>query len=445
MGNYLYSLPLLGFEPSESTRDKYFDSEFWTNFKRELLQNDRLSEKYPTLSSFLTKMSEGIVQFDEQANPPVSEDAFLVVRNALFTCSNQSSLLLTNFPSQLPQWTKKLIHLSTNVRQSRESGTPASPSSGGLEELFLKQERDVEKYIENEFFVLPYESSLNLKIQNHIMHGRSFASIYACLKSEETRAMIGKGATWEEIRISNDFVTLERTSCCSALSNFQDETVVSGCILVLQLISEDIYILQLLILVLRYIVLCIDNGLFTESSPFSGDSINDGYDFLTPIVQLICEDIKKGVKLSVDNTGILQLHEVIGTMLDKLLTKEESLHIQVATGFIDTRVSTWILLNALNEVYAFPKDNRYMIHLAEKNDWVQFLAEAERHGYTLKEVVSLSNFTNTDLKSHMERALLSSNDLNLDCGQEGSDSTPPELFQLVSESERQSSPGKFLL
>ena len=88
--------------------------------------------------------------------------------------------------------------------------------------------------------------------------------------------------------------------------------------------------------------------------------------------QDIPEDIKKGVKLSVDNTGILQLHEVIGTMLDKLLTKEESLHIQVATGFIDTRVSTWILLNALNEVYAFPKDNRYMIHLAEKNDWVQF-------------------------------------------------------------------------
>ena len=82
--------------------------------------------------------------------------------------------------------------------------------------------------MENEFFVLPYESSLCLKVQNNIMHGRSLCSIDACSSSETTRHMEEAGASWAQIRANDDFTTLERTCYCSALSNFQDETVVSA-------------------------------------------------------------------------------------------------------------------------------------------------------------------------------------------------------------------------
>ena len=447
IGNYLHSLPLLGFEPRESPGCKYFESSFWLNFKLELMGNSRLLEAYPTLSSFLHDLSdEALDSKSDRGGAPAEDESFIRVRNALFACSSQSSLLLSNFPSQLPQWTKKLIHLSTSVRQypSNQKDMP-EPSNVELKELFLRQERDVEKYIENEFFVLPYESSLNLKIQNHIMHGRSFASIYACLTSNETNSMIENGSAWEEIQANNDFVTLERTSYCSALSNFQDDTVVSSCVLILQLLSKDTYVLQLIVVVLRYIVLCIDSRLVREGIPFSSDSITDGYDFLTPIVHLICADIKKGLILTGTSSGIIQLHEIMSAMLGIVLSRKDSTDIQVGSGIIDAKVTTWVLLNALNEFYGFKKDDRYMVYLARENDWVNFLAESERHGYSLREVLTLSEFSNKEIKSHLERALQAGDHAELNVKEGQNVSEPPELFALVSDSEKMDSPGEFLM
>ena len=220
-------------------------------------------------------------------------ESFLAVRNALFSCSSNSSLLLSNYPNQLPQWTKKLLHLSTSVRRRAGGGAQGGSSEGqGLAEAARRQEREIEKYVENEFFVLPYESSLCLKVQNNIMHGRSFASIDACLKSETTRHMEEAGASWAQIRANDDFTTLERTCYCSALSNFQDETVVSAGVLTLQVLGEDTYALQLVIAILRHLVLCLEGGLATEpfTTAAAGSSAHDGYDFLTPVVQVICED-----------------------------------------------------------------------------------------------------------------------------------------------------------
>ncbi|QDZ19044.1 spatacsin domain-containing protein [Chloropicon primus] len=447
IGNYLHSLPLLGFEPKEGEACRYFASKFWPDFKEELLQNTRFQDKYPTLSCFLNELSE---KPSEHTAACTEEGLFVAVRNAVFAYSNQYSLLMSNYPAQLPHWTKKLIHLSTNVRHYKNAG--AEPEKAGhrhFEEMFLTQEREIEKCIENEFFVLPYESSLNLKIQNNIMHGRSFASIDACLKSDITKAVVEEGKGWEEIKINNDFVTLERTSYCSALSNFQDETIVSACILTLQLVNEDTYALQLVISILRYLVLCVDSGLVAESIPFPMDSNADGYDFLTPIVQLMCENIKKGFMMSTENTGVMQLHEIMDAILEDILKGEEdpaSIHVE-GSGDIDARVSTWVLLNALNELFGYERDDRYMSYLARKNDWVYFLSEAERHGYTLREVIALADFSCRELKLHLERALFASRDLvadDLDDEKMGSQE-PPELFALISESERQDLPGQFLL
>ena len=443
IGKDLRSLPLLGFEPKDGEACDYMDSAFWEGFKRNLIENAELDERHPTLASFLTEMWEIPRESDSSH---AREESFVAVRNALFACSCQSAMLLSNFPPQLPQWTKKLIHLSTNVRQYSNPGAPGGGpevagdlSSENLRDSFLRQERDIEKYVENEFFVLPYESSLNLKIQNHLMHGRSFASIYACLKSEETQAIVEAASPWEEIKNTNDFVTLERTSYCAAISNFQDETVTAACVLTLQLLSRDTYALQLMVSVLRYVVLCVDSGLVT-------DAVTDGYDFLTPCVQVVCEDVKKGFVLGWESAGVRQVHEILSAILDSALRNPDASEVGSGAEPLDAKVTTWILLNAVNELCGRKRDDRYMAHLARTNDWVCFLAEAERHQYALREVMDLSKLANTEFKSHLERALITSKDAKSTALEDNEkDSSPPELFALVSESEKQALPGKYLL
>ena len=455
IGNYLHSLPLLGYEPSEGERCPHIGQEFWVAFKEELMQNARLQHKYPTLACFLAEMCE---QRAEGEGPSCARDeSFVAVRNALFSCSSNSSLLLSNYPNQLPQWTKKLLHLSTSVRRRAGGGAQGGSSEGqGLAEAALRQEREIEKYVENEFFVLPYESSLCLKVQNNIMHGRSFASIDACLKSETTRHMEEAGASWAQIRANDDFTTLERTCYCSALSNFQDETVVSAGVLTLQVLGEDTYALQLVIAILRHLVLCLEGGLATEpfTTAAAGSSAHDGYDFLTPVVQVICEDVKKGLALGAQNAGASQLREMLADLLGGLLRaenrneEEDDDVIEVDGSPTDARVATWVLLNALNEVFGHPRDESYVAYLARGNDWVRFLAECERHGYTLREVLGLAgHFGRKELRCHVERALLSTREAEDGALEDRpEDQKPlPELFALVSESERQPLPGKFLL
>jgi len=269
--------------------------------------------------------------------------------------------------------------------------------------------------VENEFFVLPFESSITLSIQNHLQHGRSLAALYTCLQSEEVaKAFESGGSDLKAVEKHPDFVG------------------------VLQLISKDSYSLQLIIAALRHAVTCIDGGFYKFPSDFFVDSASIGSDVMTPVIQSICDDISKGSILSRKNAGIRQLHEMMCSILGSLLQAEEE--DARATG-----TSTWVLLNALNEHYDFGRDDQYVETLARENNWIYFLAECEKHSYSPKEVFSFANFANRELRAHIQRALLMSTGFPSECQDNDGSSSPPELFSLMSNAEKDESPAAFLL
>ena len=77
IGNYLHSLPLLGYEPSEGERCPHVGQEFWVAFKEELIQNARLQHKYPTLACFLAEMCEQRAEGEGPSVGGISERSIL--------------------------------------------------------------------------------------------------------------------------------------------------------------------------------------------------------------------------------------------------------------------------------------------------------------------------------------------------------------------------------
>ena len=201
--HYMNALPLLGYEASPEEGTQYFSPDFWRRIKEQLASSDALMHRFPTLASFIRKSVDGPAHlYAPRLALREEETLYTSLRNAMFTCSDQMSLLVSHCPPHLPFWLKKLIHFSTNVRHLKHEGASdagegkgkgkrggGERGEGGEEEMgslaayFVAREVELERYIEKEFYVLPCESSDFLCIQNHLQHGRTFAALSAFLKA----------------------------------------------------------------------------------------------------------------------------------------------------------------------------------------------------------------------------------------------------------------------
>ncbi|KAL5714718.1 hypothetical protein ACHQM5_016641 [Ranunculus cassubicifolius] len=134
------------------------------------------------------------------------------------------------------------------------------------------------------------------------------------------------------------------------------------------------------------------------------------------------------------------------------------------TRFLQKAASQqWSLVTSFCQMHQIPLSTKYLSVLANDNDWVGFLTEAQVGGYSSDVIVQVASkeFSDPRLKIHILTALKSmcstrrkfssslefsmENTTEMDFSTEKNFAIPAELFVLLGECEKQNNPGEALL
>lgn len=449
---------------------------------------------------------------------PISE--YLRWRYSIFSSAGGDTSLLQMLPCWVPKSIRRLIQLFEQGPFGMQllSDTPSSEdlfthnvtdyiynSTGYTEANALSLEASIQKCVEEELYSSLEEK--DVRVEHHLHRGRALAAFRhlifkraSQLKSASARQVISSQSNVQaDVQlILAPLSQPERSVLLSvpplAITNFEDSTLVASCIFFLELCGLCANMLRLDIAALRRIssyyksIQLQQNTNFDISSPRAPELHvqSHGADIALALAQALAEDYVQS-----DHLHVLEHNQTLG--VPKRASKRELLpqpltailqHLEKAslpsledgktcgywlqTGNDNASLyrsqqneasQHWNLVTEFCRAHHLPQSTKYLALLANDNDWVGFLTEAQIAGFPIEVVIEVAakEIRNSRLRTHVLTVL--KNMMSLRKKSSGiihsgsSDSSfsavdgnnPMELFCILGVCEKQKNPGEALL
>uniref|UniRef100_A0A7N0TN62 Spatacsin C-terminal domain-containing protein n=1 Tax=Kalanchoe fedtschenkoi TaxID=63787 RepID=A0A7N0TN62_KALFE len=369
----------------------------------------------------------------------------------------------------------------------------------------ISWEAAIQKQVEQEL----HDSSLEktgLGIEHHLHRGRPIAAFNHLLsmrlkklkldtggKGQSVNSLPGPVITQSDVQTLLSPITQDEGSLLSsvmplAIMHFEDSTLVASCAFLLELCGLSVSLLHVDVTALRRISSFYGSNVHSEqynhmpdeSSAFHGASgdVNPS----KSLAQALADDYlhydgvntKGSSKSSSGKRSLKSLMHVL-QHLEKVslphIAEGKTCGTWLSTGVGDgnelrsqqkSASLHWNLVTVFCQMHQIPLSTKYLSVLARDNDWVGFLSESQIGGYPFESIVHVASkdFTDPRLRTHMltvlkgmqsRRQILPSSNINVPYKKadipflDKKMCVPAELFGILADCEKQTSPGQALL
>ncbi|XP_044339092.1 uncharacterized protein [Triticum aestivum] len=438
---------------------------------------------------------------------------YLCWRYSIFSSAGGDTSLLQMLPCWFPKSIRRLIQLF----EQGPFGMQLLSSAPSSEELFthgvtdyiynttgysetnaLSLEASIQKSVEELYSSLEEK---DLRVEHHLHRGRALAAFRhllgkraSQLKSANARQVI---STQSDVQADVQLILAplsqtERSVLLSvaplAITNFEDSTLVASCTFLLELCGMCANMLRLDIAALQrissYYNLAQQNKQSELSSPRSSGLhvLSHGADIAPALARALAEDYvqsdhlqileqkqtSRGPKREQPSQPLIAILEHLERASLPLLDEGRTCGFWLLSGIGDASLyrsqqneasQHWNLVTEFCLAHHLPLSTKYLALLANDNDWVGFLTEAQRAGFPIEVVIGVASkeIKDSRLRTHILTVLKNTlsnrrkSSSNVPSGSrdpfllsvDGDD--PMELFCILAVCERQKNPGEALL
>ncbi|VAH57992.1 unnamed protein product [Triticum turgidum subsp. durum] len=438
---------------------------------------------------------------------------YLCWRYSIFSSAGGDTSLLQMLPCWFPKSIRRLIQLF----EQGPFGMQLLSSAPSSEELFthgvtdyiynttgysetnaLSLEASIQKSVEELYSSLEEK---DLRVEHHLHRGRALAAFRhllgkraSQLKSANARQVI---STQSDVQADVQLILAplsqtERSVLLSvaplAITNFKDSTLVASCTFLLELCGMCANMLRLDIAALQrissYYNLAQQNKQSELSSPRSSGLhvLSHGADIAPALARALAEDYvqsdhlqileqkqtSRGPKREQPSQPLIAILEHLERASLPLLDEGRTCGFWLLSGIGDASLyrsqqneasQHWNLVTEFFLAHHLPLSTKYLALLANDNDWVGFLTEAQRAGFPIEVVIGVASkeIKDSRLRTHILTVLKNTlsnrrkSSSNVPSGSrdpsllsvDGDD--PMELFCILAVCERQKNPGEALL
>ncbi|CAL4895148.1 unnamed protein product [Urochloa decumbens] len=438
---------------------------------------------------------------------------YLRWRYSIFSSAGGDTSLLQMLPCWVPKSIRRLIQLFeqgpfgmqllSNAPSSEELFTHSVTDyiyncTGYTEVNALSLEASIQKSVEEELYSSLEEK--DVRVEHHLHRGRALAAFRhllvkraSQLKSVSARQVISAQSYQADVQlILAPLSQAERSILISvaplAITNFEDSTLVASCIFLLELCGLCANMLRLDIAALRrissYYKSVQQNKHFDLPSP-KGPELHvqsHGADIVPALARALAEDYVQSDHLHVleqTQTSMAPKREQTPQPLISILQHLEKASLPsldegktcgfwLLTGVGDASLyrsqqneasQHWNLVTEFCQAHHLPLSTKYLALLANDNDWVGFLTEAQIAGFPIEIVIEvaakeirdlrLRTHVLTVLKNMMSLRRKSSGNIPSGSGDSSfsavAGNNSMELFCILGVCEKQKNPGEALL
>ncbi|KAK8457117.1 hypothetical protein SEVIR_3G127700v4 [Setaria viridis] len=439
---------------------------------------------------------------------------YLRWRYSIFSSAGGDTSLLQMVPCWVPKSIRRLIQLFEQGPFGMQLLSSAPPS----EELFthsvtdyiynstgytdanaLSLEASIQKSVEEELYSSLEEK--DVRVEHHLHRGRALAAFRHLLvkRASQLKSASACQVIPAQSNVQADVQLIlaplsqaERSILISvaplAITNFEDSALVASCIFLLELCGLCANMLRLDIAALRrissYYKSVQQKKHFDLSSPKAPElhMQSHGADIAPALARALAEDYVQSDHLHVleqTQTSMAPKREQTPQPLIAILQHLEKASLPsldegktcgfwLLTGIGDASVyrsqqneasQHWNLVTEFCQAHHLPLSTKYLALLANDNDWVGFLTEAQIAGFPIEVVIEVAakEIRDSRLRTHILTVLKNMMSLrrkssgNIPSGSSDSSfsavdgNNPVELFGILGVCEKQKNPGEALL
>ncbi|XP_042376004.1 uncharacterized protein LOC121969811 isoform X2 [Zingiber officinale] len=451
---------------------------------------------------------------------PLGKSAFfdyLSWRSGLFSSAACDTSLEQILPYCLPKSVRKLIKMFTQgpIGWQSLSGSWNNTESllfadngfavnmnwkGGLSAI--SWEASIQKSIEEELYSSVEEKGFG--IEHHLHRGQALAAFYHILgaralhlkSTSPLQQISGKPNIQSDVQaILAPLAETERLSLSSvaslAVTRFEDSVLVSSCSFLLELCGLSASMLRVDIAALRRISSCYNsfehNAHYDQVSPKGSAfrSVSHDGQLTASLARALADDYVRREHLKISKKGdasesIIKDKPSVALMtilhhLEKaslpFLADENTCGSWLVSGVgngLEFRAKQkessqqWSLVTKFCQMHQLPMSTRYLSLLANDNDWVGFLTEAQLGGFSMDVIIHVAaDFSDSRLKTHILTVLKSIQSTKTktsslvtstpeSCGEnllvsDNITAVSTELFFILADCEKKKNPGQSLL
>ncbi|KAL6848044.1 hypothetical protein ACP4OV_022172 [Aristida adscensionis] len=443
---------------------------------------------------------------------PISE--YLGWRYNIFSSAGGDTSFLQMLPCWFPKSIRRLVQLFeqgpfgmqllSNAPSSEEIFTHNVTdyiynSTGYSEPTALSLEASIQKSVEEELYSSLEEK--DVRVEHHLHRGRALAAFRhllvkraSQLKSANARQVISAQSNVQaDVQLMlAPLSQAERSILLSvaplAITNFEDSTLVASCMFLLELCGLCANMLRLDIAALRRISCYYKSAQLNKQCELSSQQSPElhvhshGADVALALARALAEDYVQSDHLHVldqNQTSRAPKREQPSQPLIAILQHLEKASLPsldegrtcgfwLLTGVGDASLyrlqqneasQHWGLVTEFCQAHHLPPSTKYLSLLANDNDWVGFLTEAQMAGFPIEVVIEVAakEIRDSRLKTHILTVLKNmmsfrrKSSSNIPSGTSDSfllavdGNNPMELFCILGACERQKNPGEALL
>ncbi|KAE8791643.1 hypothetical protein D1007_33903 [Hordeum vulgare] len=439
---------------------------------------------------------------------------YLCWRYSIFSSAGGDTSLLQMLPCWFPKSIRRLIQLF----EQGPFGMQLLSSAPSSEELFthgvtdyiynttgysetnaLSLEASIQTSVEEELYSSLEEK--DLRVEHHLHRGRALAAFRhllgkraSQLKSANARQVI---STQSDVQADVQLILAplsqtERSVLLSvaplAITNFEDSTLVASCTFLLELCGMCANMLRLDIAVLQRISSYYNSAQQNKKSELSSPRssglhvLSHGADIVPALARALAEDYvqsdhlqvleqkqtSRGPKREQPSQPLIAILEHLERASLPLLDEGRTCGFWLLSGIGDASLyrsqqneasQHWNLVTEFCQAHHLPLSTKYLALLANDNDWVGFLTEAQRAGFPIEVVIGVASkeIKDSRLRTHILTVLKNTlsnrrkSSSNIPSGSRDPSflsvdgDNPMELFCILAVCEKQKNPGEALL
>ncbi|KAJ0988045.1 hypothetical protein J5N97_006401 [Dioscorea zingiberensis] len=440
---------------------------------------------------------------------------YLNWRESIFMSTGGDTSLIQMLPCWLPKSIRRLLKLFLQGPLGWPTLSSAIPSekhflyadnsydfnaNGKIAFTAVSWEANIQESIEKELYSSLEENSFG--IEHHLHRGRALAAFnyllgLRALKLKSAQDLSGQTNTQSDVQMLLAPLTQSEGSLLSsvmplAIMHFEDSVLVASCAFLLELCGSSATLLRVDIAVLQRISSyhnLITYGSQHDLASSKGSSFNaapHGIDLVMSLARALADeyihhDQHKALeqKNDANNASRSKPSHSLRTVLHHLekaslptLDEGRTCGSWLSSGIGDgsefrsqqkDASRHWKLVTTFCQMHNLPLSTKYLALLANDNDWVGFLTEAQMEGFPMDIIIQVAakEFSDPRLKTHiltvlrsMHSAKKKSNSSANACSErsigisflsECNTVIPVELFGLLAECEGEKNPGEALL
>uniref|UniRef100_A0A453E8F4 Spatacsin C-terminal domain-containing protein n=2 Tax=Aegilops tauschii subsp. strangulata TaxID=200361 RepID=A0A453E8F4_AEGTS len=439
---------------------------------------------------------------------------YLCWRYSIFSSAGGDTSLLQMLPCWFPKSIRRLIQLF----EQGPFGMQLLSSAPSSEELFthgvtdyiynttgysetnaLSLEASIQKSVEEELYSSLEEK--DLRVEHHLHRGRALAAFRhllgkraSQLKSANARQVI---STQSDVQADVQLILapLSQTErsvlllvAPLAITNFEDSTLVASCTFLLELCGMCTNMLRLDIAALQRISSYYNSAQQNKQSELSSPRssglhvLSHGADIAPALARALAEDYvqsdhlqileqkqtSRGPKREQPSQPLIAILEHLERASLPLLDEGRTCGFWLLSGIGDASLyrsqqneasQHWNLVTEFCLAHHLPLSTKYLALLANDNDWVGFLTEAQRAGFPIEVVIGVASkeIKDSRLRTHILTVLKNTlsnrrkSSSNIPSGSRDPSflsvdgDNPMELFCILAVCEKQKNPGEALL